>query len=70
MRCYLVQAPGAKRYAGTNALSITARNELVDKLGLRKKDVAITEVDVPMAKAELLSFINTLCVELDDRPSQ
>jgi hypothetical protein len=65
MRCYLVTGPGTKRYASTNADAKTTRDELVEQLGAKKKDIEIKQVDVPVAKAELLEFINALCVETD-----
>lgn len=67
MRCYLVTGPGAKRYASTNADARATRDELVEQLGVKKKDVDIEQVDVPTAKAELLEFINGLCAELDEK---
>lgn len=65
MRCYLVQAPGAKRYASTNADARATRDELVEQLSVKKKEVTIEQTDVPTAKAELLEFINALCKETD-----
>lgn len=69
MRCYLVTGPGAKRYASTNADARATRDQLVEQLGVKKKDVDIEQVDVPTAKAELLEFINGLCAELDEKAS-
>jgi hemoglobin-like flavoprotein len=66
MRCYLVKGPGAKRYAATNADARAKRDELVEQLGCKKKDVEIEQAEVPTAKAELLDFINELCTELDE----
>lgn len=65
MRCYLVTGPGAKRYASTNADARATREVLVEQLSCKKKDVEIEQVDVPVAKAELLGFINGLCAESD-----
>lgn len=65
MRCYLVKGPGAKRYAATNADARTTREELVEQLGCKKKDIEIEQTDVPTVKAELLDFINGLCKKLD-----
>lgn len=70
MRCYLVTGPGAKRYAATNADARSTRDELVEQLGCKKKDVEIEQVDVPTAKAELLGFINELCTELDEESGE
>lgn len=67
MRCYLVQAPGAKRYASTNADARATRDELVEQLSVKKKEVTIEQTDVPTAKAELLEFINALCAETDEK---
>jgi hypothetical protein len=65
MRCYLVTGPGAKRYGSTQADAHAKRDALVDKLGCKKKDVEIEEVEVPVSKADLLEFINGLCAEAD-----
>jgi hypothetical protein len=70
MRCYLVTGPGAKRYAATNADARSTRDELVEQLGCKKKDVEIEQVDVPTAKAELLGFINGLCKETDEESGE
>lgn len=66
MRCYLVTGPGVKRYAATNADARAKRDELVEQLGCKKKDVEIEQAEVPTAKADLLEFINGLCAELDE----
>lgn len=70
MRCYQVTGPGAKRYAATNADARAKRDELVEQLGCKKKDVEIEQVEVPTAKAELLEFINGLCAELDEESGE
>ena len=70
MRCYLVKGPGAKRYAATNADARTTREELVEQLDCKKKDIEIEQTDVPTAKAELLDFINGLCKELDEESGE
>ena len=70
MRCYLVTGPGAKRYAATNADARSTRDELVEQLGCKKKDVEIEQVDVPTAKAELLDFINGLCKKTDEESGE
>jgi hemoglobin-like flavoprotein len=70
MRCYLVKGPGAKRYAATNADARTKRDELVEQLGCKKKDVEIEQAEVPTAKADLLDFINELCTELDEESGE
>jgi hypothetical protein len=61
MRCYLVQGGGRKRYAGTNADASAVRNTIVEEMGVKKKDVDIVQVDISLAKHELLEFINKLC---------
>lgn len=70
MRCYLVTGPGAKRYASTNADARATRDQLVEQLGCKKKDVEIEQTDVPTAKAELLEFINDLCAETDIKDAE
>lgn len=70
MRCYQVTGPGVKRYAATNADARTTREELVEQLGCKKKDIEIEQTDVPTAKAELLEFINGLCKELDKKDGE
>ena len=65
MHCYEVKCKFARRIAGTNALSRTARQEMVDEHGVKKKDVQITEIDVPMAKPKLIEYINNILTELD-----
>ena len=66
MRCYTVQAKGFIRYAGTNAKAKEIRNEFfIEQLNFTKKDVTIEDAEVPLAKAELLEFINDLCAKLD-----
>jgi hypothetical protein len=63
MRCYFItDGLGTKRYAATNADARTIRGELVARLGAKKKDFTIVQVDISLAKAELLKFINNLCV--------
>lgn len=69
MRCYLVQGGGRKRYAGTQADARSTRDMIVEETGCKKKDVAIEEAEIPVAKAELIGFINTLCAELDEKAS-
>jgi hypothetical protein len=65
MRCYLVQSSHMKRYASTNADATATRGMIVEKTGVKKKDVTIEQVDIPVAKSELLGFINSLCAESD-----
>lgn len=65
MRCYLVQGGGRKRYAGTNAGAMETRNTIIKETTGTKKDVTIEQTDIPVAKTELLKFINGLCAETD-----
>lgn len=70
MRTYLVKAGGRKRYASTQADAKATRDELMAQTQSKKKDVSIEEVDISLNKAELLSFINTLCEEGDTGPQE
>lgn len=70
MRCYLITAAEgestiATRYAGTNALAKEARDELVSTFALKKKDVTIEQHEVPVAKDELIAYLNKLVVVND-----
>lgn len=66
MKCYLVQAPGAKRYAGTQADAKAKRDDLMTLTNSKKKDVSIEDAEIPADKGGQLDFINSLCKELDD----
>lgn len=78
MRAYKVTAADdegvlATRYAGTNADARAARDELVEKFSIKKKDVTIEDAEIPVAKADLLAFINELLTEqdwVDDEPEE
>ena len=73
MRCYKLIAinpeinefPCATRYAATNALARETREALMQEFDVHKKDVEIVQVEIPVAKAELLEFINGLCSKTD-----
>lgn len=65
MRCYKVFTEGMKRFAGTQAEAREWRDEIVEALGCKKKDVEIEELDVPTGKEGLLEFINELAEEAD-----
>lgn len=65
MRCYLVKAPGAQRYAATNADARATRDGLVVDLAVKKSEVSIEQVDVPLAKPLLLDVLNELCQAAD-----
>lgn len=65
MRCYIITAKSgedtiATRIAGTNALARETRDQLMEKFGLRKKDIAIDGADVPTQKDALIEHINGL----------
>lgn len=70
MRCYKVIAKDgddtvAFRFAGTSADARTTRDELVESTGLKKKNVEIEQTEVPVAKAELIGFLNEMATQLD-----
>ncbi len=65
MHCYEVKCKFAKRIAGTNALARSTRQEMVDEHGVKKKEVEITEIDIPMAKPKLIEYINNILTALD-----
>jgi hypothetical protein len=55
----------AVRFAGTQADAREARNELVEQFDIKKSNVSIDEVEIPVAKAGLLEFINELSARAD-----
>lgn len=65
MRVYLVEGGGRKRYAGTNADARSTRDDIMEETGVKKKEVTISEAEVPDDKPGKLQFINELCAELD-----
>jgi hypothetical protein len=70
MRCYKVIAVNkdktvATRLASTNADARAVRENLMEDFDLRKKDVEIEAHEVPVAKPELLSYINDLLAASD-----
>lgn len=70
MRAYQVTAKDGDtvlgtRYAGTQADARTKRDELVETFDVKKNQVTIDEVEVPVAKADLLEFINELASKAD-----
>lgn len=70
MRCYLVTATinadkTVRRIAGTNALAKAQRDELVAEHEIKKKDVTIEDHEVPVAKDDLIAYVNGLLTELD-----
>jgi hypothetical protein len=48
------------RYAGTQADARTERDAFVNDFGVKKSAVEIEEIEIPMAKPELLAWINAL----------
>ncbi len=70
MRAYQVTAKSGTavlgtRYAGTQADARTKRDEMMAQFDLKKSEVETEEVEVPLAKAELLDFINALASKAD-----
>lgn len=70
MRCYLVTATKndetvAKRLAPTNAAAREVREELMEQCNVKKKDVSIEDHDVPVAKPDLLAYLNDLLQKSD-----
>lgn len=59
MRCYLVTTATSKQYAGTQAEVASLKKAAITQ-GASRKDIMVKEVEVPVAKAELISFINKL----------
>ena len=61
-RAYKVEsACGAVRYAKSVAHARELREELMEKLNCRKKDISIDEeVEIPTKKDELIDFLNEL----------
>lgn len=63
MRAYRVSAqPDGTvlkfKVAGSQADAKIKRDELIEELGVKKKDVIIEEIDIPTSKAELLDILN------------
>lgn len=71
MRCYQIEATSkegtllATRVAGTNALARTQRDELMDTYGLKKSQVTIEQIEVPVSKEALLEHLNELHAKCD-----
>jgi hypothetical protein len=71
MRCYQVTATNTKgqivatRLASTNADARAVREDLMESFDLRKKDIEIENHEVPVAKPDLLSYINDLLAHND-----
>lgn len=70
MRAYKVEAKEgdtvlATRYGSTQADAREKRDELVTQLTVKKSQVSIDEVEIPLGKADLLVFINELAAQAD-----
>lgn len=70
MRAYQVTAADgdttlATRYGSTQADARAKRDELVEQFNVKKSAVTIEEVEIPVAKADLLEFINKLASKAD-----
>jgi hypothetical protein len=70
MRAYQVTAKEGDqvlgtRFAATQALARDTRDELVAQFEVKKSAVDIEEVEIPMAKPDLLVFINELSAKSD-----
>lgn len=63
MRAYQVTAqPGGKvikfAIASTQADAKAKRDDLVEELGIKKKDVTIEEIEISTSKNDLIEYIN------------
>lgn len=70
MRAYKVTASDGEtdlgfRFGTTQSDAKTKRDELMEQFDVKKSAVSIEEVEIPMAKAELLEFINELAAGQD-----
>lgn len=70
MRAYKVVAAEGDvtlgfRFGSTQANAKEQRDELVTQFAIKKSAVTIEEVEIPVAKAELLAFINELAAGQD-----
>lgn len=70
MRAYQVTAKDGDevlgtRFAGTQADSRSTRDELMEQFDVKKSAVEIEEVEIPMAKPDLLAWINELSAKSD-----
>jgi len=66
MRVYKVSAGVHIRLGGSQADARAKRDELVEKFGFKKKDVAIEEMELPTGKALLLDAVNELLSESEE----
>lgn len=65
MRCYKITAGSKVRYAGTQADARERRNMLAEQQGV--KDAKFEQVEIPLAKAELLDFLNSELEQAEER---
>lgn len=62
MRCYLVTGPdNFKKFCGTQADVGTTKKELM-AAEAKRKDIKISEVDVPDDKAGKIGFLNKILI--------
>lgn len=59
MRAYLVEGAGKKKYLGTMAQVTATKKELM-AAGLKRKDISVSDVDIPDDKQGKLDFINSV----------
>lgn len=59
MRAYLVEGNGKKKYCGTQAEVTAIKKELMGE-GLKRKDISVSEIDIPDDKQGKLDFINSI----------
>jgi hypothetical protein len=69
-RAYKVVGGGTARIAGSMTEARAARDEIVAAVGVKKKDVTITEVDIPTKKAELIPYLNGLIIDMGGNLAQ
>lgn len=70
MRAYEVKATDGeellgRRFGATQADVRAKRDELMSQFNIKKSACTIEEVEIPVAKAELLDFINELAAVSD-----
>jgi hypothetical protein len=66
MRCYTVTTPDAVTYVATQGDCRRLKNDLIAS-GIPKKQIQVDEVEVPLAKAELISYLNKIVEEAENR---
>lgn len=68
MRAYRVQDGEGKmiRFGGSQTEAKQKRDEIIETLGVKKKEVSIEEIEIPTSKTELLEFLNEFSSESDD----